>query len=492
MRKNIFFRTDNNNRYLYSENLKCSIVVHPLLEHFLKNGDNSLYNYKDCYSNEEINYYRSKYNYLKKVGFSDSSDISFVTKPNPDEIKTKLANLRQLVVEVTDSCNLNCHYCAYGDLYKNYDSRTTGKLIFKKIKNAIDYLISLWNSPYNLSFNNTVDISFYGGEPTLNMRTIKDTISYLSDLNVMNMNFKYRMTTNAILLEKYMDYLVENKFNLLISIDGDKYGNSYRITKKGNNSFEKVYNNILLLKETYPHFYESNVNINAVLHDRNSYKSIFLFIKEKLGKLPLVSELNDGGIRKDKIDEFNTMFKNTYQEQIKFYEEYKEKDQSIFNSSENLQLRSLVHGYTGNMYKSLNDLLKNRNSIFHMPSGTCIAFYKKVFITVNGKIFPCEKIGQNFPLGFVTNENVNIDFDYITSLYDSMYKPLLKLCKQCYHQVNCSQCVFNIYDKSKNGKLYCPTFVNKKAMEDYLRVNFNYIENNPVEYEKQIEVDSLS
>lgn len=492
MRRNIFFKTPNGNLYLYSENLNCSIIVHPLLEKIIKDkGSNSSVQDTIC-NDDEVDYYQRKYTFLKEVGLSTPSKISFVTKPDPEEIKTKLANLRQLVFEVTDSCNLNCHYCAYGELYKNYDKRASKRLSLDKIKHTIDYLLSLWNSPYNLSFNNTVDISFYGGEPLLNIKIIKDTISYISGLKVKDINFRYRMTTNAILLEKNMDFLVKNEFNLLISLDGDEYSNSYRVAKNGHNSFKKVFSNILSLKDRFPDFYESNVNINAVLHDRNSYKDIFLFIKTKLGKLPLISELNDGGIRADKINEFHKMFKNTYEEQILFYNEYKDIDPMSFKSSENLQLRSLIHGFTGNTYKSMNDLLKKENSIFHMPSGTCIAFYKKNFVTVNGKIFPCEKIGQNYPLGIVDDERASIDFDYISSIYDRMYKPLLKLCKQCYHQANCSQCIFNIYDKSIDQKLLCPTFVDKRSMKDYLKVNFNYLENNPSEYEKQLKLDSLN
>lgn len=41
------------------------------------------------------------------------------------------------------------------------------------------------------------------------------------------------MTTNAILLDRYMDFLAENEFRLLISLDGDEKGQSYRVDTKG-------------------------------------------------------------------------------------------------------------------------------------------------------------------------------------------------------------------------------------------------------------------
>jgi sulfatase maturation enzyme AslB (radical SAM superfamily) len=33
-----------------------------------------------------------------------------------------LANLPQLVFEITDACNLKCKYCAYGEFYDDYDN----------------------------------------------------------------------------------------------------------------------------------------------------------------------------------------------------------------------------------------------------------------------------------------------------------------------------------------------------------------------------------
>lgn len=52
-----------------------------------------------------------------------------------DDIKRNLINLSQIVLEVTDLCNLNCKYCAYGDLYKGYDPRSRINL-FKPPKSS--------------------------------------------------------------------------------------------------------------------------------------------------------------------------------------------------------------------------------------------------------------------------------------------------------------------------------------------------------------------
>lgn len=66
------------------------------------------------------------------------------------------------------------------------------------------------------------------GEPLLNPQFIKEVISYLQERK-SSLKFSYTMTTNGISLDKYIDYLIEKGFDLLISLEG----NSYRVYKNG-------------------------------------------------------------------------------------------------------------------------------------------------------------------------------------------------------------------------------------------------------------------
>ncbi len=79
------------------------------------------------------------------------------------------------------------------------------------------------------------------------------------------------MTTNATLIHKHIDFLVDNKFNIMISLDGNEGNDSYRIIKKNNkNSFSKVIKNIDFIKDKYPDYFKNNISFNAVLHNQNS------------------------------------------------------------------------------------------------------------------------------------------------------------------------------------------------------------------------------
>ena len=77
-----------------------------------------------------------------------------------------------------------------------------------------------------------------------------------------------------------------------------------------------------------------------------------------------------------------------------------------------MDLLRLIDRLTDNVYYQYNSLLKKNASII-FPTGTCLPFQKKIFLTVNGDILPCERIDQKYILGHVTSEKVDLDLDAI-------------------------------------------------------------------------------
>ena len=125
-----------------------------------------------------------------------------------DEVISNLVNLKQLTLEVTDACNLQCKYCSYGDLYLGYDKRETKYMSLEQGKALIDYLSDIWRTHLSKSARQRTYISFYGGEPLMNMDFISSMVAYIEQIDVPR-NIIFSMTTNAMLLDRYMDYLRE-------------------------------------------------------------------------------------------------------------------------------------------------------------------------------------------------------------------------------------------------------------------------------------------
>lgn len=406
-----------------------------------------------------------------------------------DSIVSALANLPQLVFEVTDACNLRCKYCAYGEFYEDYDCRENKMLSTEKAIRLIDYLAKYWSSNLNVSADKKITISFYGGEPLLNFTFIEAIVKHIkNNIHCPHRRFSFSMTTNAMLLHRYMDFLQENCFHLLISLDGNKENDGYRMDKVGHSSFERVVANVDILQKKYPDYFLRYVDFNAVLHNKNSVESIYRFFKEKYDKIPRISELNNVGIRKDKLEEFNRTYKNS-QESLRQAEHYEEIERDMFMNTGNYQSLTLyLHQYSGFVYRDYTDLLfdkREAENIRRIPTGTCLPFSKKMFVTVNNKILPCERIGHQFALGKIGETEIELNPEWIANKYNDYYARMEAQCSRCKNQKACIQCLFNL--KDVESKPVCFGYMTDKDFRNYVNRQMYFLERNPEMYKKIME-----
>jgi uncharacterized protein len=403
-----------------------------------------------------------------------------------EHIKTSLSQLKLLTFEVTDACNLKCKYCGYGEFYEDYDERKNQFLRVDYAKKVIDYLADYWKSKLNASIHKRVYIGFYGGEPLLNMPFIEEIVEYVNKIDTKGrIFFEFSMTTNALLLEKYMDFLAKHKFNLLISLDGNRENTGYRVFQNGKAAFDNIIKNIDALRITYPDYFRDFVDFNAVLHNKNSVESIYAFIKENYDKIPAIGELNDMGIREDKRELFAQTYRN-YQESLHQSENYDKIEKDMFIKSGTYQsVCTFLHQYSGFVFKDYLDLLCDRDESKRIPTGTCIPFSKKMFVTVNGKILPCERIGQQFALGNVDDAGVHLDIEQIVEKYNAYYSKLEQQCGRCKNTKACVQCVFNLENLDENP--VCYGYMNDKDFQDYANTQIAFLAQNPEEYYRIME-----
>ena len=293
MKESVVFLTKNSNSYLYSAQSLLSLLIHPELR---KAYDKS--------ANVDP-YYLKKYEYLEKYGlFKEAENTDFETSFDESIIKKNISQVRQIVFETTDHCNLHCSYCSLGELYK------IGKTNHKNINTdfAINFLKYIFNIKPSKS---KLIIGFFGGEPLINIDFIKKVIEETKQLNrEKGLELEFNITTNASLIHKHIKFLIDNNFILLISLDGNKKGHSYRSYIKNNkNSFNDVIKNIDMIQQYYPKYFDKNISFNAVLNNRNSVKGIYHFIYNRYHKIPRISQLNTTDITLNKKSFFNKIFK---------------------------------------------------------------------------------------------------------------------------------------------------------------------------------------
>lgn len=398
-----------------------------------------------------------------------------------NDVDTQLANVRHIGFEITDVCNLHCTYCAYGELYNNFDTRKGQKIEIEKAKRLIDFLVDKLNSKANKTPVNDVYISYYGGEPLLNFDFVQQMVDYTQGKQSSFVRFHYMMTTNAVYLRKYISFLSQYNFSLTISLDGSKENNGHRKFIDDKPSYDIVYDNLKYVQDNYPDYFKEKIGFNAVMHNLNNLQSVFSFIYHEFGKIPYFSEINPAGANPEKKKEFEDIIT------IKA----SEKDEKIVDEMKKVlglefgelrQLQRFIFRYSGNFYDNYNELLVTHKRITHLPSATCMPFSKRIFMTVNNKIFPCEKIGHQYVLGEVTDTGVKIDIEQVANKYNGYYDALQKQCDHCYNKLHCTQCLFSITDLDNHP--VCEYFSDEQSFDKYVRKNMEILADQPQLYRR--------
>ena len=400
-------------------------------------------------------------------------------------IKDNLINLTNIVFEVTERCNLICKYCGLSEqLYERYDVRKSRNLPFEKVQLIFDYLINLWRENGIVDTNMPFVVSFYGGEPLLNMSLIKRIINYIESLDTSGRQIDYAMTTNAMLLDKYIDFIAEKQFYLTISLDGDETAQSYRIDRAGNNSYDRVMRNVKLLQQTYPEYFNGQrVIFNTVLHNRNDVEPILDFFKVNFNKVPQITPLSSHDVSKEKKKEFWEMYQNKSQSLLKSTNCVAIEDKYFLEMPKGLRLSQFLYHTSGNIYYNYNQLLMQRFGNNIITTGTCFPFAKKMFIATDGKILPCERIDHDFEMGRVHDDYVELDYSYVAEQHNYYLSKSANQCVSCAANTFCSQCVYHI-DDIRDESSHCSNFCTPKMFDKEKERNFICLRENPHYYEK--------
>lgn len=481
MKNNFYIRSSKNNCYHFAVSTGLYSVISPILydvatlfEHGYK-FQILLDILSKKYKKTEIKKYIKLYSDICKNHTIDDTKCTKLL--NKEMIEDAIINLQQLTIEVTNSCNLRCKYCGYGELYDNYDPRNGEKMSIDIVRSLIDYLVPLWQEHVN---NQPIYISFYGGEPLLNFKLIKEIVEIFDQLKCSR-RFVFSMTTNGVLLLRYIDFLVLHDFKLLISLDGNEFNNSYRVKKDGTPSYSEVINNVMWIKHNYNEYYLNSINFNAVFHDRSNVSDVINFFKIELEKVPRLSSLNTSGVKESRKEKFNAMYKDLQVSVDQIASCKKSRD--IFQiDPKTREFNLFTHQLNQFVYSDFNDFFKSYKEIEIIPTGTCVPFSKKMYLTVTGKLLPCERIGQSFEVGRIVDGKLQLDLDKIVDKYNKIFQKVSNICSSCYRKRMCSQCIFHM--QQPNNKIVCNGYLDESSFTEYLKTMIDRMEDNPNEYQR--------
>jgi uncharacterized protein len=164
------------------------------------------------------------------------------------------ANILQLVLNVTENCNLRCKYCIFSENYPLTHSYDSHGMSLKTAQHAVDYFFALAEPLTKRIPGKKLAITFYGGEPLIAFDLIREIVPYIKSTAPCEIIF--HISTNGTLLDQEkVDFLIENDFNIACSIDGPKQEQDRnRVFSGDQGTFDKVWKNLTELKRRYPDY----------------------------------------------------------------------------------------------------------------------------------------------------------------------------------------------------------------------------------------------
>lgn len=156
-----------------------------------------------------------------------------------DEVSTEIFETKQPVVKamclhVAHDCNMNCAYC-FGD--KGAFEGVRCLLTPEMGKKALDFLMQNSGNRRNL------EVDFFGGEPLLNWKVVKQLVEYGRSLEEANhKKFRFTLTTNGVLLnDEIMEFCNREMSNVVLSLDGRREINDkMRPFRNGSGSYDMI------------------------------------------------------------------------------------------------------------------------------------------------------------------------------------------------------------------------------------------------------------
>lgn len=340
------------------------------------------------------------------------------------------AKFQQLILNVTENCNLRCDYCIYSGNYEDQRTHGNRNMDFELAQKSLDLFME--------NANDSVYISFYGGEPLTRFGLIGQVIAY-TETNYPHKLVKWSMTTNAVLVTPGIArFLMEKKVLLTVSLDGPREVNDrHRKGFDGQGAFDRVMRALQLLRDADPEQYDSSVQFSIVCAPPFDFSETERFFN--------TSELIRGHHYS-----FSYMNASTGNSALLPEEQHLEQLNAERSASRGAFVESLMNSddskrepFAKNLYEQdFIDFYNRSKTVLGdliYPNGCCIPGAQRLFVSVDGNFHICEKLDNAYLIGNIEN---GLDRKRIEDFFEQ-YVALSRNCMDCWACRLCSLCFFN-------------------------------------------------
>lgn len=336
-----------------------------------------------------------------------------------ESFKERETVVKAMCLHIAHDCNLACKYCFASE--GEYHG-TRSMMSLEVGKKAVDYLIENSGSRKNL------EIDFFGGEPLMNFKVVKDIVEYAkSKEQHYNKRFRFTITTNGMLLsDEMITYINENMYNVVLSIDGRKsVHDAIRPTPNGKGSYDIILPKFLQVAES---------------RNQTNYYVRGTFTHHNLDFTNDVLHLADLGFKQISVEPVVAPDNMPYAikpEDLPFvYEQYEQLAEKM------LQYDSDSKGF--NFFHFMIDLNQGPCVVKRMTG--CGAGSEYLAVTPEGDLYPCHQfVGiDGYKMGSVFN---GIDRKDIVEEFKNCHLFTKEECNECWAKFYCGGgCNANAYN----------------------------------------------
>ena len=194
---------------------------------------------------------------------------------------------RQIVLELTEACNLRCEYCIYSEHHRNFRGYSGKCMTFETAKKSIDLILNGYK-------DEEFALSFYGGEPLMNFPLLKKCIEYAKKA-YPDVKMSFSFTTNLTLLtQEMLDFFISlENIEIMCSLDGPQdIHDKYRLDTNGKGTYDKAIQNFKLLLEKFYDLEKKRIlMINCVMvppYTKEKLHDIYHFFYETLKSYAII------------------------------------------------------------------------------------------------------------------------------------------------------------------------------------------------------------
>lgn len=410
--------TTPNGFYVYDRNKNAVIGISEADYVSLENNE-----WDDSVSDDILKKYQAK-------DFLCPNRLKRIEHPATKYLPYYLENrVEQMVIQLTQNCNLRCSYCVYSGNYVN--RQHTGKrMSFDIARKSIDYLLS------HSKDLEEVTIGFYGGEPLLELNLIKQCVEYVNE-NAEGKDVLYSITTNGTLINgETVKFLMENNFTLIISLDGGKETHDVhrRFATTGKGSFELIMDNIKDIKAKYPE-YIKNIFFNSVITPQSDYGCMKTFFDTD-------EIMNEAHVMTNTVSEFYTKDQEKYNDKYYVVSSYGyfKLLLCLVGKSEKRHVSKLFYPDIARLRKSYKALesVHDIPEVYH-HGGPCIPGAKRIFVNCDGELFPCERVSEQSSVMKMGDVDTGVDVEKAKRILN-VGQVTENECLSCWALLHCSMC----------------------------------------------------